>query len=114
MNRDEEQEWLRQEDQALHETNQTLREGLLEAIHASEGLQKQVKELEGVISAQQERIKTLEGQQAKDSHIVVFLPLLIASCALPNRSGRKVAKSPEASQGTKDMPCAKSKLQMRF
>ena len=66
MTKNEEQ--LRQENQALHMANRTLREGLREAIHAIEGLQKQVKELEGVISAHQERIKTLEGQLAKESH----------------------------------------------
>ncbi len=51
----------------LFTTNQILREGLLEAIHAIEALQR-VKNLEGVVAFQQERIKTLEGQQAKDSH----------------------------------------------
>jgi transposase len=66
MNKDEELEHLRQENQALHIANQTLREGLREAIHAMESLQKQVKDLEGVISAHQERIKTLEGQLAKE------------------------------------------------
>ena len=36
MTKDEELDHLRQENQALHTTNHTLREGLLEAIHAIE------------------------------------------------------------------------------
>jgi transposase len=68
MNTDEELERLRRENQALQAANQTLRECVRESIQAIEGLQKQVKDLEGVIALQQERIKTLEGQVAKDSH----------------------------------------------
>ena len=101
MNRDEEQEWLRQEDQALHATNQTLREGLLEAIHASEGLQKQVKELEGVISAQQERIKTLEGQQAKDSHNSSLPPSSDRFVRTPKSLQQKSGKKPGGQSGHK-------------
>src|SRR5689334_19889941 len=68
MNKGEELEHLRQENQALQATNQTLRECVLEAIQAVEAQQKQIKELEGVIASQQECIKTLEGQLVKDSH----------------------------------------------
>ncbi len=68
MDKDEELEYLRHENQALQMANQTLREGILEAIHAVEFLQKQIKELEGVITSQQEQIKTLQGRVAKDSH----------------------------------------------
>jgi uncharacterized protein (DUF3084 family) len=50
MTEDEELDHLRQENQAIQTANQTLREGLLEAIHAIESWQKQVKDLEGVIS----------------------------------------------------------------
>jgi transposase len=57
MTMDEELNHLRQENQALQTTNQILREGLLEAIHAIEALQQRVKDLEGVVAFQQERLK---------------------------------------------------------
>jgi transposase len=89
----EEREQLRQENQALHTANQNLREGLLEAIHAIETLQQCVKDLEGVVVFQQERIKTLEGQQAKDSH----------NSSLPPSSDRfvRVPKSLRKTSGKK-------------
>jgi transposase len=65
---DEELEQLRQENHALRATSQSLREGMLEAISAIERLNQQVKELEGVITSQQEQIKMLQGRLAKDSH----------------------------------------------
>ncbi len=68
MSKDEELVHLRQENQALQAANQTLRECVLESIQAIEALHKQVKELQGVISSQQDRIKTLEARLAKDSH----------------------------------------------
>ena len=68
MDKDEELEQLRHEVQTLQVANQTLREGMLEAIHAVGVLHKQIKELEGVITSQQEQIKTLQGRVAKDSH----------------------------------------------
>lgn len=68
MGKDEELEQLRHENKALQVANQTLREGILEAIHAVEVLHKQIKELEGVITSQQEQIKTLQARVAKDSH----------------------------------------------
>src|SRR6266699_5632282 len=68
MTRDEELDYLRQENQALREAHQMLREGLLEAIQAIKTQQQHVKELEGVIASQQDRLKTLQGQVAKDSH----------------------------------------------
>jgi regulator of replication initiation timing len=42
MNKDEELEHLRQENQALHIANQTLREGLREAIHATHGMRNEL------------------------------------------------------------------------
>lgn len=68
MDKDEELEQLRQENQTLQMANQTLREGILEAIHAVELLQKQIKELEGVITSQHEQITRLQARLAKDSH----------------------------------------------
>src|SRR5205085_7012811 len=82
MTEDEEREQLRQENRALREAlhskdteleqaqqaNQDLREGLKQAIIAIGAGQERVNVLEGLIDALQERIKTLEGQQAKDSH----------------------------------------------
>jgi transposase len=64
-------ERLRQQDDELKQaaqTNQTLREGLTQAIVAIERQQEHIKTLEGLVEALQERVKTLEGQQAKDSH----------------------------------------------
>lgn len=93
MTTDEELERLQQENQALQTTNQTLREGLLEAIHAIESLQKQVNDLHGVISAHQERIKTLDGHLSKDSH----------NSSLPPSSDRfvRVPKSLRTKSGNK-------------
>jgi transposase len=68
MGKNEDLEQLRQENQALRETNQTLRAGMLEAIQAITQLHKRVEELQGVITSQQEHIKTLEARRALDSH----------------------------------------------
>src|SRR5690349_3128021 len=82
MTKDEELEQLRQEKTALLEAlrgqddelaqaqqaNQTLREGLKQAIIAIDAQQERVTTLEGLIASLQERITTLEGQQAKNSH----------------------------------------------
>lgn len=82
MTKDEEIEQLRADNQILYgallgkdeeleqaqQANQILREGLKEAIASIGYLQEQVTSLQGVIDAQHERIKTLERQQAKDSH----------------------------------------------
>ena len=82
MTKDEELEQLRTENTALcevlrrkdeeleqsHHANQDLREGLKQAISALGSQQERVNVLEGLIDALQERIKTLERQQAKDSH----------------------------------------------
>lgn len=54
--------------QQLHQEKQALRDGLKEAIQAIERLQEHAKHLEGQIDVLQERVKTLQEQQAKDSH----------------------------------------------
>lgn len=51
-----------------HPANTALREGLKQAIKAIESKLEHVKALEGLIEGLQERVKTLERQQAKDSH----------------------------------------------
>ncbi len=82
MTKDEELEQLRAENTALydalrrkdeeleqaHQANQDLREGLKQAIIAIDYQQERDKALEGLIDSLQERVKTLEGHQAKDSH----------------------------------------------
>jgi transposase len=82
MTTEEELEQLRQEKTALfeamrrtdeeleqsHQANQDLREGLKQAIIAIGSGQERVKVLEGLIDSLHERLKTLERQQAKDSH----------------------------------------------
>src|SRR5437016_4228019 len=81
MTKDEELEQLRAEKKTLCEllqrkdeeleqsrkANQDVREGLKQAIKALEYLQGHVKTLEGLIDSLRERIKTLEGQQVKES-----------------------------------------------
>jgi len=82
MTKDEELEQLRAEKMVLcerlrckdeeleqaHQANQDLREGLKQAIIAIAYHQERVTTLEGLIEGLQERVKTLERQQAKDSH----------------------------------------------
>jgi transposase len=82
MTLEEELEQLRQENTALraagdrkdeeleqaHQANQDLREGLKQAIIAIGSGQERVRVLEGLIEGLQERLKTLERHQAKDSH----------------------------------------------
>jgi len=93
MNKEEELEYLRQENQALQAANQTLRECVLESIQAAKALQKQVKELEAVITSQQERIKALEGHLAKDSHNSSLPPssdrFVRPAKSLRHKSGKK-------------------------
>src|SRR5450631_2162682 len=79
--------------QHLQQANQDLREGLKQAIRAIESGQERVKELEGVITFLQERIKTLESQQAKDSHNSSLPPssdrFVRAPKSLRQKSGKK-------------------------
>jgi transposase len=63
----EELEQLREENRRPREANQNWPACVRESRQAISDLHMQVRELEAVISSQQERIKTLEGQLAKDS-----------------------------------------------
>ncbi len=113
MTKDDELEQLRAEKTALlkalrgkdeellqaQQANQTLREGLKQAIMALEDQQERVKTLEGLIDFLQERVKTLEGQQAKDSHNS-NLPPSSDRFVRPARSLRKQSgKKPGAQKG---------------
>ncbi len=99
MSKKEELEQLQQENQSLRTANQTLRESVLESIHAIHALHKQVKELEGVITSQQERIKTLEGQVAKDSHNSSLPPSSDRFARVPKSLRQKSGKKPGGQPG---------------
>lgn len=112
MTREEELELLRQENTALREAelrkdkeleqsqqaNRDLREGLKQAIIAIGHHQEHVKVLEGLIDSLQERINTLERQQAKDSHTSSLPPssdrFVRAPKSLRHKSGKKVGGQP--------------------
>jgi transposase len=107
MTTEEELEQLRAEKKALHEAlrrkdealeqaqqaNQDLREGLKQAMIAIGRSQERVQVLEGLIEGLQERLKTLERQQAKDSHNSHLPPssdrLVRAPKSLRKQSGKK-------------------------
>src|SRR6266516_278316 len=107
MTKDEELEQLRHENTALREAlqdkdteleqaqqaNTDLREGLKQAIIAIGSGQERVQVLEGLIDALQERLKTLERQQAKDSHNSSLPPssdrFVRAPKSLRHKSGKK-------------------------
>src|SRR5258708_32534930 len=61
---------LRTEDELAQaqQANEDLREGIKQALIAMGSQQERIEALEEVITAQHERISTLERQQAKDSH----------------------------------------------
>ena len=87
---------LRRKDEELeqaHQANQTLREGLKQAIMAIDAQHERVRVLEGLIDSLQERIKTLERQQAKDSHNSSLPPssdrFVRAPKSLRQKSGKK-------------------------
>src|SRR6202171_5501490 len=90
-------EALLRKDEELHQSqqaNQELREGLKQALMAIGSGQERVNALEGLIDSQQERIKTLERQQAKDSHNSSLPPssdrFVRAPKSLRQKSGKKV------------------------
>src|SRR5260221_8304994 len=113
MTKDEELEQLRAEKTALcealrrkdeeleqsHQANQDLREGLKQAIQAIGSQQEQVKSLEGLIDALQERIKTLERHQAKDSHNSSLPPSSDRFVRAPKSLRKKSGKKPGGQKG---------------
>jgi len=82
-----------QEVQQIQQEKQVLREALKEAIQAIERLQEHASNLEEQIGVLQERVKTLEGQQAKDSHNSHLPPssdrFVRVPKSLKQRSGKK-------------------------
>src|SRR5437588_7326864 len=112
MTEQEELEQVQQENKALREAlqrkdeeleqsqqaNQDLREGLKQAIMALGSQQEHMKGLEGLIEALRERVKTLERQQAKDSHNSSLPPssdrFVRAPKSLRKTSGKKPGGQP--------------------
>jgi transposase len=113
MTKDEELEQLRAENRALREAlqhkdteleqsqqaNTDLREGLKQAIIAIGSGQERVNVLEGLIDALQERIKTLERQQAKDSQNSSLPPSSDRFVRPPKSLRKKSGKSPGGQPG---------------
>src|SRR5712691_91613 len=112
MTKDDELDLLRSDNRILYEAllrkdeeleqsqqaNQDLREGLKQALIAIGSGQEQVKSLEGLIEGLQERIKTLERQQAKDSHNSSLPPssdrFVRPPKSLRHKSGKKAGGQP--------------------
>jgi transposase len=112
MTKDEELTQLRSDNQVLYgallrteakldqaqQANEDLREGLKQALIAMGSQQERIQALEEVITAQQERITTLERQQAKDSHNSSLPPssdrFVRAPKSLRQKSGKKPGGQP--------------------
>jgi len=95
-------EALRRKDEELeqsHQANQDLREGLKQAISALGSQHERVNVLEGLIDALQERIKTLERQQAKDSHNSSLPPSSDRFVRPPKSLRTKSGKKPGGQKG---------------
>jgi transposase len=93
---------LRRKDEELEQSqqaNQDLREGLKQAIIAIGSGQERVQVLEGLIEALHERIKTLERQQAKDSHNSSLPPSSDRFVRAPKSLRKKSGKSPGGQTG---------------
>ncbi len=93
---------LRRKDEELeqsYQANQDLREGLKQAISAIGSQQERVNVLEGLIDALQERIKTLERQQAKDSHNSSLPPSSDRFVRPPKSLRTKSGKKPGGQKG---------------
>jgi transposase len=85
--------------QQLQQEKQVLREGLKEAIQAIERFQEHAKNLEGQIDVLQERVKILEGQQAKDSHNSNLPPSSDRFVRPPKSLRQKSGKKPGGQPG---------------
>ncbi len=83
----------------LQQEKQTLREALVEAIKAIERLEEQSQNLNGQIDVLQERIRTLEGQGAKDSHNSSLPPSSDRFVRVPKSLRKKSGKKPGGQPG---------------
>jgi transposase len=113
MTKDEEFDQLRSDNQILYEAllrkddelhqsrqaNEDLREGLKQALLAIGSGQERVKALEGLVDALQERITTLERQQAKDSHNSSLPPSSDRFVRPPKSLRQKSGKKPGGQPG---------------
>jgi len=88
-----------QEVQQLQQEKQVLREALAEAIQAIECLQEHTRELEGQIEVLHDRVKILEGQQARDSHNNNLPPSSDRFVRLPKSLKQKSGKKPGGQKG---------------
>src|SRR6266436_9587835 len=98
MTKDEELDQLRAENRVLREALQSKDSELKQAIIAIGAGHERVNVLEGLIDALQERITTLERQQAKDSHNSSLPPssdrFVRAPKSLRTKSGKKPGGQP--------------------
>jgi hypothetical protein len=98
MTKDKELEQLRAENTTLCDALRRKDEELKQAIIAIGSGQERVNVLEGPIDALQERNKTLERQQAKDSHNSSLPPsfdrFVRAPKSLRHKSGKKASEQP--------------------
>lgn len=85
--------------QQLQQEKQVIRDALKEAIQAIEYLQEHTKELEGQIEVLNVRVKTLEGQQAKDSHNSNLPPSSDRFVRRPKSLKQKSGKKPGGQPG---------------
>jgi transposase len=90
----EEREQLREENRRLREANENWQACVGEALCAIGDLPKQVRELEAVISSQQERIRMLENKLAKDSHNSSLPPSSDRFVRAPKSLRKKSSKKP--------------------
>jgi transposase len=88
-----------QEVQQLQQEKQVLREALAEAIQAIERLQEHTKDLEKQVEVLNIRVKTLEGQQAKDSHNSNLPPSSDRFVRRPKSLKQKSGKKPGGQPG---------------
>jgi transposase len=99
MTKDEELERLRAENEALCEGLQHKDEELQQARKANEDLREGLKQAIKAIESQQERIKTLEGQLAKDSHNSSLPPSSDRFVRAPKSLRKTSGKKPGGQQG---------------